>query len=329
MNRTKTKRCLVSGSSGFVGSEVLKYLLETTDWEFVCICSWEHKGTPERVPKDKRVEVITHDLVSPLTSHTIAHIGHIDYILNIASESHVDRSIEDPVGFTQNNVNLALNMLELARELKPEKFIQFSTDEVYGVAPEGVDHEEWSPIVPSNPYAASKAAQEAIAVSYWRTYGVPVIITNTMNVTGSSQDWEKFIPLCVKKIMNGEKITIHGTPDGKPGSRYYIHATQVADALKHILENIDIASYPDAERPHRFNVVGEEEIDNLTLAQRIAGYLDKPLDYEIVDFHSSRPGHDTRYALDGSKLAKYGWEPENTMSTKLEETVHKLAEQCT
>jgi len=317
-------RVLITGAGGMVGSEVLKYLHETTDWEFVCVCSWKHKGTPEKVIKSERVEVITHDLISPLTARTIAHIGHIDYILNIASESHVDRSIEDPVGFTQNNVNLVLNMLELARELKPKKFIQFSTDEVYGVAPEGTDHAEWSPIVPSNPYAASKAAQEAIAVSYWRTYGVPVVITNTMNIFSEAQDWEKFIPLCVKKIMNGEKITIHGTPDGKPGSRYYIHAQQVAEALKFILDEVDVPLYPDAERPERLNIVGEEEVDNLTLAQRVADYLDKDWDYEVVSWHGSRPGHDLRYALDGSKLANYGWKPENTMSTKLKETVLAL-----
>lgn len=319
-------RVLITGASGLVGSEVLQYLHENTDWEFVVIASWKHKGKPENVIKSDRVDVITHDLESPLPESTVNRIGQVDYILNIASESHVDRSIADPVDFVQNNVSLVLNVLELARQIKPRKIIQFSTDEVYGVASDGVDHEEWSAIVPSNPYAASKAAQEAIAISYWRTYNVPVIITNTMNVFSEAQDWEKFIPLCVKKIVNGEKITIHGNPDGTPGSRYYIHAQQVAQALEFILNNVEAKMYPDHERPERLNIVGEEEVDNLTLAQRIAGSLGRDLDYEIVDFHSSRPGHDTRYALDGSKLASYGWSPKNTLTDTLKETVNNLSE---
>ena len=317
-------KILITGASGFIGSEVLKYLLKTTDWDIVCICSWKHRGTPENVVKDPRVKVITHDLIAPLTETTVQELGAIDYIINIASESHVDRSITDPVTFIQNNVNLTLNMLELARELKPKKFLQFSTDEVYGVAPDGVDHVEWSPIIPSNPYAASKAAQEAIAVSYWRTYGLPIVITNTMNVYGETQDWEKFIPLCVKKITNGEKLTIHGKPDGTPGSRSYIHVNQVAEAVKYIIDNVDVPVYPNADRPQRLNLVGEEEVDNLALAQRIAGYLGKELKYEVVDFHSSRPGHDTRYSLDGSKLANLGWKPKNTLTTRLKETVYEI-----
>jgi len=121
-------------------------------------------------------------------------------------------------------------MLELAREVKPRLFLQFSTDESFGVAPEGFNHTEWSPHIPSNPYAASKAAQEDIAISYWRTYGVPVVITNTMNIFSETQDWEKYIPLCVNKILNNEEITIHSYPGAtKAGSRFYIHANSVAE----------------------------------------------------------------------------------------------------
>lgn len=324
-------RILISGASGMVGSYVLKHLLETTEHEFVAVCGWEHKGEPEKLKwaiqgYEQRVNVVTHDLSKPFTNRTKRQIGEIDIILNIASESHVDRSIEEPVDFVQNNVNLALTMLEFAREIKPKLFLQFSTDEVYGVAKEGVDHKEWSEIVPSNPYSASKACQEAIAISYWRTYGVPVVITNTMNVYCENQDWEKFIPLCVKKILLNEEITIHAYPGAtKAGSRFYIHATSVAEAVKFIMEK-PVGLYPNVDKPDRYNIVGDVEINNLALAQKVANILDIPLKYQLTDFHSSRPGHDARYALDGSKLAKEGWKPTANFEQKFTETVLKLKE---
>lgn len=325
----KPKVVLLTGASGFVGSHVLSHLLKNTDYTIICICAWTHKGLPSRILDDKnyqankdRVTIITHDLVAPLPPDVKALIGRPDIILNIASDSHVDRSITDPVPFIKNNTDLVLNMLEFAREVKPEMFIQFSTDEVYGQAPIGVNHKEWSPIVPSNPYSASKACQEAIAISYWRTYGVPVVITNTMNVFGQRQDKEKFVQLCIDRAKSGEKITIHSYPDGKtPGSRFYIHARNVADAMMFVMKNVTPEMYPASELPTRFNVVGEKEVDNLTLAQMIADILGKPLNYELVNFHSSRPGHDCRYALDGTKLAEAGWKPNVSFEESLKETV--------
>jgi len=285
-----------------------------TDWEFVCPCSWEHKGTPERVENainglDKsRVTVITHDLTAPFTDTTKKRIGRIDMILNIASNSHVNRSIDNPGGFIIGNTLLAYNMFEYAREIKPSLFLQFSTDEVYGVAPEGVNHAEWSSIVPSNPYSASKACQEAIAISYWRTYNVPVIITNTMNLFGETQDAEKYTAQLVKKIHNGEKVTVHGA-EGSIGSRFYLHARNAADAVLHIVNNLPPKLYNAGENllPDRYNIVGDKEMDNLSLAKLVADMLGKELDYELIDFHAGRPGHDRRYALDGAKLKATGW----------------------
>jgi dTDP-glucose 4,6-dehydratase len=252
-------------------------------------------------------------------------MGQIDIILNIASDSHVDRSISDPVPFVRNNVNVALTMLELARKVKPKLFLQFSTDEVYGSVPDAYNSKEWDAIVPSNPYSASKAAQEAIAISYWRTYGVPVIITNTMNVYSSTQDWEKFIPLCVKRIIEGEEIKIHAYPDKKrAGTRFYIHADSVAEALHFIINNVTPPLYPKADRPERINIVGEVEIDNLSLALEIGKTLEKEVKYELVDFHSARSGHDLRYALSGEKLDKLGWKPSLNFKDKLANTVLEL-----
>jgi len=324
-------KTLLTGCGGLVGSHVLKYLLENTDHEIICIDSWEHKGQPANTLKaikgfEDRVTIITHDLNAQFTDRQKKQIGHVDYILNVASESHVDRSITDPVNFIKNNVNLVLTMLELAREVKPRLFLQFSTDEVYGVAPEGHNHKEWESHIPSNPYSASKAAQEDIAISYWRTYGVPVVITNTMNIFSETQDWEKYIPLCVNKILNNEEITIHSYPGAtKAGSRFYIHANSVAEAVLYLM-NRPPDLYPNVDRPNRYNIVGDVEIDNLTLARLIASILQKQFKYQLVDHHSSRPGHDTRYALDGTKLAELGWTPTMLFKDKIEETVLKLKE---
>lgn len=325
-----SKRVLLTGASGFFGHHLLRHLLMNTDWEFVCIASWQHRGLPERVKQaiagndeyPKRVEVITHDLEAPLTERTKRNIGKVDYILNIASNSHVDRSITDPVPFVMGNVALAVNMLEFAREVKPKLFLQFSTDEVYGPAPDGVDFEEWSTIIPSNPYSASKAAQEAIAISYWRTFGVPLIITNTMNLTGQAQDPEKFPALCLRKIYRGEEVTIHGTPE-KIGARHYIHARNAADAVLFIIKNLPPKLYKeeDVMLPDRYHIVGETELNNLELAQMIAKNLGKELKYKFEDFHATRPGHDRRYALSGEKLRKLGWQPPEDFESSLKSTI--------
>lgn len=323
------KRVLLTGASGFFGSHLLRHLLVNTDWEFVCICSWTHKGTPERVENAiaghdrNRVEIITHDLEAPLTEYTKKRLGKIDYILNVASNSHVNRSIDNPREFVIGNTLLAFNMLELAREIKPEVFLQFSTDEVYGVAPEGVNHPEWAPIIPSNPYSASKAAQEATAISYWRTYNIPVIITNTMNLFGETQDSEKYTAQLINKIEKGEKVLVHGS-DHDIGSRFYLHARNGADAVLFILKNLPPRLYDEGKNllPDRYNIVGDAEIDNLSLAQLVAAMMNKDLDYELVDFHKGRPGHDRRYALDGTKLKGLGWSAPLGFEESLQSTIN-------
>jgi len=327
-------RILLSGCSGMVGYHVAKSLLEAGH-DVIGIASLDHKGKEQNILDLYKkfckydsdcFRLLNKDLNYEFNTAEKWEIGDVDIILNIASESHVDRSITDPVPFIKNNINLTLNMLELAREIKPKLFLQFSTDESFGVAPEGVNHGEWSPHIPSNPYAASKAAQEDIAISYWRTYGVPVVITNTMNIFSEIQDWEKFIPLCVKKILLGEEITIHAYPGAtKAGSRFYIHADSVAEAVKFLIEK-PVGLYPNVDRPDRYNIVGDKEVDNLTLAKTIGEILGKEIKYQLTDAHSARPGHDVRYGLDGTKLANEGWKPTQNFEEKLKETVLKLKE---
>ena len=307
------KRLLLTGGGGFVGAHTFAHIMHNTDWEVVVIDSFRHKGKTDRLTEmldshpdwKERLQVEVHDLRAPFSEQLIYRIGKIDYIINMASESHVDRSIEEPVEFIKNNVDLVLNVLEYARVIKPEKFIQISTDEVYGPMYDK-PHPEWSSILPSNPYSASKASQEAIAIAYWRTYGVPVIITNTMNIIGEMQDPEKFLPMLIQKINKGEKVTIHGKK-GDIGSRFYLHARNQADALLFILNNAPVGLFPDYQDPIRLNVVGEVQINNLNLAKMVAEIMGKKLKYQLVGFHSTRPGHDPHYGLDGWKLEHLGW----------------------
>jgi dTDP-glucose 4,6-dehydratase len=317
--------CLISGVSGFIASHALEYLLEKTDWNFICPASWRHKGTPERITEilkpewRGRVTVITHDLTVPFTDITISRLGKIDYILNFASESHVDRSITDPVPFIQNNVNLTLTLLELARKVKPKVFVQISTDEVYGTAPDGISFKEWSEILPSNPYAASKAAQEAIAIAYWRTYDVPVVITNTTNNFGERQDTEKYLGKLIAKISRDEVVTVHGS-EKYIGGRFYTYVKNHASAILHIIQNNLVEHYVDGtdrQFPARFNVTSDDEVDNLTMAKMVAEIMGRELHYELIDVHATRPGHDRRYALDVSKLKETGWKLEYPLQESL------------
>lgn len=314
------RRALITGGAGSIGIHVVARFLRNTDWHIVIIDSFRHKGWCDRIvnhlmrhPDDtKRITVITHDLTAPFSELTKKKIGHIDYLVHLASLSDVEASIQEPVEFIQNNVMLTTYLLEYAREAKPESFIMFSTDEVLGPTENKTDkYKEWSPIVPSNPYAASKACQEAISIAYWRTYGVPVVITNTMNNVGEMQSASKYPVMIQKALMKGEEITIHGNENGDIGSRSYIHSGNVAMALLFILKNLPphIHVPGKADRPDRYNIAGDKQLDNLELAQLIAKLMGKELKYKLVNFHSTRAGHDPHYGLDDSKLRSLGWVP--------------------
>lgn len=299
----ESKKILISGASGFIGSNVLDYLLKNTDWEFVCIASWRHRGNPKHITPSERVSILTHDLRG-----RIPDIGQFDFILNLASESHVDRSIMDPLNFIENNISSTLQMLEYARRFPPKLFLQFSTDEVYGA----MDHEEWDILLPSNPYAASKAAQEMISISYWKTYKVPVVITNSNNIVGKNQDKEKFIPKIIELVKADQEVEIHVTK-GLPGKRYWNPVDNVSDAIKYILTNVEPTIYPNSDRPDKFSLSGGEELDNLEIAQLIAALMNKELKYKLVDAEVIRPGYDQFYSKTKGVLEQMGWKPVQTL----------------
>lgn len=324
------KRVLLTGVSGSIGVHVMHHIFMNTDWDVVGIATYQHKGIAERITEMmenhlqnwSRLTLITHDLTKPFTKSVKDRIGKIDYIINLASLSDVDASITDPVPFMKNNIDLMYTMLEYAREAKPEVFIQFSTDEVYGASEKAQRFAEWSAIVPSNPYSASKAAQEAIAISYWRSYNIPLVITNTMNNFGEFQQPSKYPVIIQRALTEGKKVKVHGTP-GHMGTRYYIHSRNAADALLFILKKLPPYMHKAgmSDRPDRYNIVGDEQVDNLSLAKMIAGLMGKELKYELEDFHSTRPGHDLHYGLDGTKLKKKGWKSPLSFEKSLKNTI--------
>jgi dTDP-glucose 4,6-dehydratase len=304
-------------------------VLTETEYEVVCPVTFRHRGNSDRIASalagndawHERVDVVICDLSAPIADTTASRFGRVDEIWNVASESHVDRSITEPVPFIENNVSLILNLLEYARREQPRLFIQMSTDEVYGPAAPGQCHQEWDRIAPSNPYSASKAAQEAVAFSYWRTFGVPVVITNTMNVIGETQDAEKMVPKTIRSLLLGEPAVVHVSPSGEPGSRFYLHARNLADAWLWISRHQTPCLYPESDVPLRYHVVGEREVTNTELVNFIADILGVEPRMKFINFHQSRPGHDLRYALDGQKLALDGWTAPVPFDDSLRRTV--------
>ena len=252
-------------------------------------------------------------------------IGDVSLVYHLAAGSHVDRSIEYPLEFVMDNVVGTCNILQFARTLDNlELFVNFSTDEVFGPAPKGVNYSELDRYNSTNPYSATKAGAEELCVAFENTYKMPIYITHTMNVFGERQHPEKYIPLCIKRVRDGETISIHSDSTRTiPGSRHYIHARDVAEGLLFITNLKNYKTTPDfggAKCP-KFNLVGKEEVNNLEVAQIIADAQGKELKYELVDFHSSRPGHDLRYALSGDYMRELGWEPSVSLRERLGEVV--------
>lgn len=325
------KRVLITGIGGSIAVHMMAHIFHNTDWDIVGIDSFRHKGWTDRVTAmlenhqdwKPRLAVITHDLVAPISPMMVKKIGHVDYILHLASLSDVEASIQDPSSFIMNNVGLTLNVLDYAREVKPETFILFSTDEVYGPTPDKeTKYKEWDTLLPSNPYAASKAMQEMAAISYWRTYDVPVVITNTMNNFGEMQQHSKFPVMVQKAVANGDEVTIHGNENGETGSRSYVHSRNVSDAILFILRRPAYMHHEGlVDRPDRYNIAGNKQLDNLELAETIAKVMNKPLKYKIQNFHQTRPGHDPHYGLTNTKLKDMGWDPPVDFETSLKNTI--------
>jgi dTDP-glucose 4,6-dehydratase len=238
--------------------------------------------------------------------------------------------------FFMDNCIGTVNLLNYARAgglIEGGKFLYFSTDEVFGPAPfdSEVGFKEWDRLNPNNPYAAAKAAAEMAVISFANTYKIPCVITNTMNIYGERQSPEKYIPLVINKVLSGEKLLVHANKDKtQAGKRHYLHARNICAATVWVLENGK--TLDGSAKQGRYNIVGEVEMDNLSLAKLVAEITnewlqeqktsapERPLNFELVDFHSSRPGHDLRYALDGAHLHEEGF----SYPAAFEESLRKM-----
>ena len=316
------KKIIITGGCGFIGHHFAEYIHKNTDWDIIIFDKLSYASIGlnrlrnNLLIDSNRVKIFTIDLCNELTVGIKKEIGEdINYIVHMAAETHVDNSIKDPINTINNNINSSVNLLEWARTLKNlEIFFYFSTDEVFGPALGDKLYKEWERHKPTNPYSASKSAAENICISYENTYKLPLMIVNVMNAFGERQHVEKFIPLCIKKILNDELIYIHSYPDKiTSGSRFYIHAQNIASAVYFLIKNGTIGE--------KYNITGEKEVSNLELAQLISKIIGKDLKYEFIDFHETRPGHDLRYGLDGEKLFNMGWQPKFNFEESLEKCV--------
>tara|TARA_B110000971_G_C19912854_1_gene455367 strand:+ start:8 stop:1006 length:999 start_codon:yes stop_codon:yes gene_type:complete len=318
-----SKTILITGGCGFIGHHFVEHIFLNTNWNIIIIDKLSYASNGFERLRDtgclnnERIKIFTNDLVNSIPEGLRKELGFdINYIVHMAAETHVDNSIKDPKLFLDNNINSTLNLLEYSRNLfNLEIFFYFSTDEVFGPALDDTLFKEWDRHKPTNPYSASKSAAEQICIAYENTYKVPLMIVNVMNAFGERQHVEKFIPLCINKILNNETIQIHSYPDKKEsGTRFYIHGRNIASAVLFLIQKGSIGE--------KYNIAGEKEVSNLEMAQMIAKYVGKELKYEMVDFHSDRPGHDLRYGLDGSKLFDMGFK----LPVNFEESVKKTIE---
>jgi len=313
------KKCLITGIAGFIGHHFCEAILKGLDWEIVGIdrLSYASSGFDRLrdigAYENPRIKLFTHDFSTEIGDGLIREIGDIDYIVHLGASTHVDNSIKDPMIFIKDNVLGTAYMLEYAKKIRPQKFLYFSTDEVFGDAPKGVSYVEWDRYNSRNPYAATKAGGEELCLAYANSYNLPVIITHAMNNFGERQHREKFIPIVINKIRAGETLQIHCT-NGAPASRSWIHARNTSSAILFLLNNTrkDVRD--------KFNIAGVE-YDNLEIAQLIAKAMGKNLNYELVDYYADRPGHDPRYMLDGTKINDMGWYCPVDFEASLEKTI--------
>jgi dTDP-glucose 4,6-dehydratase len=302
----------VTGGAGFIGCNFVHELMRREPGARVTVLDkLTYAGNPanlDPVRDDPRFRFVQGDIADESAVEKLLGEG-FDYILNFAAETHVDRSIGDPSSFVRTDVFGVHVLLEGVRRHPVRRFLQISTDEVYGEIL-GEPATEEAPLMPRNPYAASKAGGDRLAYSYFATYGLPVVVTRCSNNYGPHQYPEKLIPLFVTNALDGQPLPVYGT--GR-NTRDWIHVSDHVDALLRVLET------PGVEG-ELFNIGGGTELDVLTIAGHLLRLTDRPASLlaHVVD----RPGHDRRYALDCAKLReRTGWRPRIRFEEGLRETV--------
>ena len=302
---------LVTGGAGFIGSNFVRYMVEKySDYHIINLDALTYCGNLENlkdiedkdnytfVKGDIRDKAIVDELVEKS-----------DYVINFAAESHVDRSIADPEIFIKSNVLGTQVLLNAAKEHGVEKYIQISTDEVYGTLGKTGYFTESTPLQPNSPYSASKAGGDLITRAYYETFGLPVNITRCSNNYGPYQFPEKLIPLMISNALEDKKLPLYG--DGK-NIRDWLHVHDHCSAIDLVLH--------DAKPGEVYNIGGNNEKQNIEIVKLILGELGK--DESLIEFVTDRLGHDRRYAIDSTKIQEeLSWKPEYTFEVGIRKTI--------
>lgn len=303
---------LVTGAAGFIGSNFVRLLLrERKRVDVVALDALTYAGNLENLSDciaDPRCRFVRADICDAKNLASLFESG-VDAVVNFAAESHVDRSILGAQAFVRTNILGVQVLLDLAREHGVKRFLQVSTDEVYGsLGPTGRFTEARS-LAPNSPYSASKASADLLASAYFATFGQDIVITRCSNNYGPFQFPEKLIPLFVTNLMEGKRVPLYG--DGQ-NVRDWIHVSDHCEAILVILERGEAGSV--------FNIGGGCELPNIEIARRILGYLGH--DESMIEYVKDRPGHDRRYAIDFNRLSKeLGWRPRIAFERGLAETI--------
>jgi dTDP-glucose 4,6-dehydratase len=308
-----TLNVLVTGGAGFIGSNLVRLLLEERPgWRVVNLDKLTYAGNAESladVERHPRYRFVRGDVCDGALVAALLSEERIDAIMHLAAESHVDRSILAPAVFIETNVRGTQVLLEAARDARVSRFLHVSTDEVYGsLGPSGLFTEE-SPVAPSSPYSASKAASDLLALAYARTFGVPVIVTRCSNNYGPYQFPEKLVPLMIANALRDLPLPVYG--DGR-NVRDWIHVEDHCRGL--------VAALEHGAPGEVYNFGAASERRNLDLVRQVLSLLAKP--ESLVMFVKDRPGHDRRYAIDASKARRtLGWAPRRSFDEGLAATV--------
>ncbi len=306
------KTCLITGGLGFIGTNFIKYLaVHRKDIAIINVDSVTYAANPCNIDekttahyKFYKIDIANNDELG-----NVFRENNIDYVVNFAAESHVDRSIVNPAIFVKTNIEGTLNLLKLSLEHKIEKFLQISTDEVYGSLGKDGLFTEMTPLSPRSPYSASKASADMLVMSFFHTYGMPVLITRCSNNYGQYQFPEKLIPLTIINALTGKDIPLYG--DGK-NIRDWIY---VDDHVRGVLDVLEKGRLGEI-----YNIGGCGEMQNIDIITLILKKLNKPL--SLIKYVKDRAGHDRRYAMDFSKITKeLGFNPQLNLNEGLDLTI--------
>ena len=308
-----TQAVLVTGGAGFIGCNLVRLLRrERPDWMVVNLDKLTYAGNAESLADlrgDEKHVFQRGDIADAGLVERLIREHRVEAILNLAAESHVDRSILGPAIFVETNVGGTQVLLETARTLGVKRFLQVSTDEVYGSLGSAGRFSEQSPLRPSSPYSASKAAADLLALSYGHTFGMEVVVTRCSNNYGPYQFPEKLIPLMIANALEGRKLPVYG--DGLQ-VRDWIHVEDHCRALLSALER--------GRSGEVYNLGADNEWPNLQIVGRLLQILGKGS--ELIEHVKDRPGHDRRYAIDAAKAhAELGWAPRIGFADGLSATV--------